>query len=81
MERITSVKELKTAIRQLESDQQKQGALLKNEWDQTWRSLRPGNLLRGALEDIMRSPVFLAVGIQTVKSFAHLLIDKVCSRQ
>lgn len=79
MQKITSVNELQTKILQLESDQKVQAERLKNEFARTAESLKPMNLLRSAMESIMRSPWLMAIGINTIKSVGHKLIDKICS--
>ncbi|MFA5814632.1 MAG: hypothetical protein WC865_03325 [Bacteroidales bacterium] len=80
MQKITSVSELKMAIRQLESDQKKQAELLKTQFNLTAASLNPLNLLMKALKEILSSPVVLFIGIEKIKSYGHRLIDKICAR-
>ena len=77
MQKITSVKELKRTIWQLESDQKRQAELLKIQFKRAADSLKPVNLLRSAIQDIVQSPFFLLIGIETIKSWGHWLIDKV----
>lgn len=75
MQKITSVKGLKTAIRQLESDQHHQAGLLKDQFNITARSLSPMNLLRTTLKEILSSPLIQLIGIEAIKSYGHRLID------
>jgi hypothetical protein len=77
MHEITSVKELKKTIRELESDQKRQGELLKNQFTLTAASLNPMNLLKGVLKEILSSPIVLMVGIETIKSYGHKMIDRI----
>jgi hypothetical protein len=76
MEEIHSVKGLKQAIRQLESDQKKQAGLLKNDFNLTVEILKPKNLIRLAFEDLVKSPLVVMIGIETIKSYTHRLIDR-----
>ena len=77
MQEINTVKELKTAIRQLESDQKKKEEQLKAQLSQTKESLKPANIVRGAVESLFRSPWVMMIGLETIKSFGHRLIDKI----
>lgn len=81
MQEITSVKELKRAIRQLESDQKEQAGLLKDQFNQTVESLTPGNLLKIAFREIVSSPVVMMIGIEKIKSVVHQIIDRVFGKQ
>jgi hypothetical protein len=76
MEEINTVKKLKAAIRQLESDQKNKEEQLKAQFAQTKESLKPANLLQSALVSIMKSPLVMMIGLETIKSVAHRIIDK-----
>jgi hypothetical protein len=56
MQKIASVAELKNAIQVLEVEQFDKGQLLKEQLFITYKSLRPGNLLRSTMKDIASSP-------------------------
>jgi hypothetical protein len=56
MQKIASVAELKNAIQVLEVEQFDKGQLLKEQFFITYKSLRPGNLLRSTMKDIASSP-------------------------
>ena len=56
MQKIESVAELKNAIQVLEVEQSDKGQLLKEQFFITYKSLRPGNLLRSTMKDIASSP-------------------------
>jgi hypothetical protein len=79
MQKIASVNDLKKTIRQLESDQKLQASQLRSQFIQTTESLKPANLVRSAMESLIKSPWFMLIGINTIKSFGHRLIDKICS--
>ncbi|MCX6224374.1 MAG: hypothetical protein NTV01_06420 [Bacteroidia bacterium] len=79
MQQITSVNELKAKILQLESDQKLQAEQVKNEFARTTDTLKPANLLRSAMVNLVKSPWVMLIGINTIKSFGHRLIDKICS--
>ena len=71
MQKIASADELKTTIRQLESDQKLQASQLKSQFIQTTESLKPANLVRSAVESLIKSPWFMLIGINTIKSAGH----------
>lgn len=59
MQKITSTAELKNAIQLLEIEQAIKGQLLKEQFYRTRESLKPLNLLKGALKDIASSPYLI----------------------
>jgi hypothetical protein len=77
MQEITTVKELKAAIRQLESDQKIQGEQLKVHFVLAKESMKPANLIQHALVSLMQSPWVMIIGIDTIKSVVHRIIDKI----
>ena len=76
MQRITSTKELKQAIQQLESDQKRHGHWLVNQYNLIVASLNPLNLLSITAKKILLSPVVLLFGMEKIKSIGHHLIDR-----
>lgn len=81
MQKISSVKGLKEAIRQLESDQEFKGRSLRNQFVIVKERLKPANLLKTALIEIVTSPVVAQIGIETVKSYGHLIIDRIFKKK
>ncbi len=80
MQKITTLKGLQQAIDQLELDQKRQAALLKNQFNLTADSLNPANLFTGILKNILTSPFVLLFGIDKIKTYGHQLIDKISAR-
>lgn len=58
MENITNRAALRLAIQQLEEKQLSQGEELKNHFDTTLESLKPVNLFKSTLNDIVSTPFF-----------------------
>jgi hypothetical protein len=56
MEKIKSIKELRDAIVQLESKQLEDKRLLKEQFVSTYESLRPVNLIKTTIKDLITSP-------------------------
>ena len=56
MEKIKSIKELRDAIIQLESKQLEDKRLLKEQFVSTYESLRPVNLIKTTIKDLIASP-------------------------
>ena len=56
MEKIQSIKELRDAIVQLESKQLEDKCLLKEQFVSTYESLRPVNLIKNLIKDLIASP-------------------------
>ncbi len=71
MENMTSAADIKNAIRFLETDQEVKGQLLRAQFNQTFESLKPANMLKTAIQEISSSPFLLtniagaAVGLAT----------------
>ena len=56
MEKITSITELREAIRLLEIKQDDEKALLKKQFMVTYENMRPANLIKNKFNDIVTSP-------------------------
>lgn len=56
MDKIQSIKELRDAIVQLESKQLEDKRLLKEQFVSTYESLRPVNLIKNLIKDLIASP-------------------------
>lgn len=71
MENITSAVDIKNAIRFLEAEQEVKRQQLRAQFNDTFESLKPANLLKSAVKDISSSPFLLtniagaAVGLAT----------------
>jgi hypothetical protein len=71
MESITTTAGLKNAIFLLEIEQAEKGQILKEQFVISWESLKPINLIKGAIHDISASPYLLdnilgtAIGLTT----------------
>jgi hypothetical protein len=71
MQKITSGKELKSAIKLMEAEQAIKGQLFKEQVFTTYESLKPINLIKSTLEDLSSSPYLIeniagsVVGIAT----------------
>jgi hypothetical protein len=59
MQNITSIAELKNAIRSSEVEQADKGKLLKVQFFLTYESFKPANLISNALNDIEKSPYLI----------------------
>lgn len=81
MQKITSVKGLKTAIQQLESDQEFKGRTLRNQVSLVMESLKPVNLLKRALMEAATSPLVKQIGVEAVKSYGHVIIDRIFKKK
>lgn len=55
MQKITSQSALKLAILQLEQRQEEEGKILKEQFKLTYNSLKPANILMGAIKDLSSS--------------------------
>ena len=55
MQKITSQSALKLAILQLEQKQEEEGRILKEQFKLTYNSLKPANILLGAIKDLSSS--------------------------
>jgi hypothetical protein len=58
MQNITTSKELLLSIQQLEQKQKIEGALLKVQFQSTYESLRPSNLIKNTLKELAKAPDF-----------------------
>lgn len=56
MEKITSVEELRQAIRLLEIKQEMEGKLLREQFKITYESLKPLNLIKNTFKDLVATP-------------------------
>jgi hypothetical protein len=56
MQKITSVAELRNAIQILEAEQAIKGRLLKEQFDLTYESLKPVNIIKRTIKDIASTP-------------------------
>lgn len=56
MPEITTIAELKEAIRLLEIEQKAEGALLKEQFKITYESLKPANLIGNTIKELIKSP-------------------------
>jgi hypothetical protein len=59
MENITSAADIKNAIRFLEADQEVKGQLLRAQFNNTFESLKPVNMLKSAVQEISSSPFMM----------------------
>jgi hypothetical protein len=59
VQEITSIAELREAIEILEADQKVKGQALKEQFQLTYESLKPINLLNSTLKEIASSPILL----------------------
>ena len=76
MQGITSTIELQNAIQLLESEQLVNKRLLKEQFDITFESLKPINLLMGALKDVSSSPYLLDNILGTAMGVASGYVTK-----
>lgn len=56
MQKITTIPELREAIRLLEIEQKAEGALLKEQFKITYESLKPANLIGNTIKEIIKLP-------------------------
>ena len=59
METITSIAGLKNAIQLLEAEQTAKGILLKEQFQLTFESLKPINILKNTLKEVSSSPLLI----------------------
>jgi hypothetical protein len=81
MQQINSVRELKRAIQELESDQKQQAEFLRKQFEVTVASLNPKKLIMSAINDFLTSPLVYLVGSERLKSFGHKLIGRVFGKK
>jgi hypothetical protein len=76
MESITNIAGLKNAIQLLEVEQAMKGQLLKEQFFLTYESLKPVNVLRNTLKDMVSSPSLIDNFLGTVVGMASGYISK-----
>jgi len=76
MEKITPSERLKNEILFLESEQVYKGQLLKDQFLLTYESLKPVNLLKSTLQEVVSSPYLLDNIINTTLSMATGYLSK-----
>jgi PleD family two-component response regulator len=68
MEKITSIVQLTEAIRLLEIKQKEEEFLLKEQFKATYESIKPANLIKNTIKDLMVSPDLKTNLLSTVLS-------------
>jgi hypothetical protein len=76
MEKITSVVDLKNAIKLLEAEQAVKEQLLKDQFYMTYESLKPVNVIKKILRDVSSSPHLIDNIIGTTAGMASGFISK-----
>ena len=76
MTKITSVNELRASILLLEIKQANEGELLKAQLKTTYESLRPVNLIKNTLHELVREPDFKGDLMSTTLSLAAGYVSK-----
>jgi hypothetical protein len=76
MQDITSVATLKYAIQLLDAEQAAKGQLLKEQFHSTYESLKPVNLLKGTMKDIVSSPYLIENILGTALGLASGYLSK-----
>lgn len=76
MEKITPVAELKISIQSLEVELAEKGLQLKEQFFQTYESLKPINLLNSTLKEISSSPLLIDNILGTVMGLASGYLSK-----
>ena len=76
MQNITSVAELRNAIRFLEAEQTRQAQLLREQSYLVYERLKPINLLRKALQDLSSSPLLIDNIFSTATGLASGYLSK-----
>ncbi len=76
MQNITTTAQLKDAIQLLELEQTYKAMLLKEQFHLTYESLKPVNLLKGTLKDIITSPNLIDTILGSVVGMATGYISK-----
>ena len=76
MQNITTVAELKNAIRLLEFEQVEKGQLLKKEFHLTYESFKSVNLLKNTFMDVVSSPLMIDNILGTAMGIATGYISK-----
>ena len=70
MQKITSISELKESIRLLEIKQANEGVLLKEQFKETYESLKLVNLIKNALKELTSMPDLKGELLKTTASLA-----------
>lgn len=70
MENIQSITELRAFIQKLEIKQEEDARLLRKEFEQVYENLRPVNLIKNGLKDLVTSPDLIQNLLKTVAGFA-----------
>ena len=70
MQKVTSILELRTAIRQLEIKQANEQVLLKEQFKTTYESLKPINLIKNTLKELTTVPDLKGQLLNTTASLA-----------
>lgn len=76
MQKITSITELKSAIQELEYKQEIEWPLLKEQFLDTYESIKPINLIKNTLSDLTTAPDLKGDLINTTLSLAVGFISK-----
>lgn len=76
MSKITTIPELKEAIRLLEIEQKVEGALLKEQFKITYESLKPVNLIGSTIKELVTAPALKGDLLTTALSLAAGYISK-----
>jgi hypothetical protein len=76
MQEITNIGELQSAILSLEIDQSEKAQMLKEQFFLTYESLKPVNLLKSSLHDVVSSPDVLDDIIATLVGLATGSLSK-----
>lgn len=76
MKKIRSIAELKESILLLEIKQEKEGSLLKAQFKTTYESLRPVNLIKNTLNEMITAPDFKGAVFDVTLSLAAGYLSK-----
>lgn len=76
MKKISSVQELRDAIKLLEIKQAEEGVKLKEQFKTTYESLKPINLIKNALSEFTTAPDFKGEFLNTTASIAAGYLSK-----
>ena len=76
MQNITSTADLKNAIQLIEVEQAENGQLLKKQFYTTYESIKPVNLIKGTLRDIVSTPNLIDNVLDTVIGLASGYLTK-----
>ena len=76
METISSIASLKNAIQLLEAEQTVKGILLKEQFQLTYESLKPINILKNTLKEVSSSPLLIDNILGSVVGLATGYVSK-----